>query len=135
MSGRWIAAFACLAVAGCGSEQQLETGTAEALREDVAEVRAAAEEGDRAGALSGLDALHARIAQAESDGELDDRQAVELRRAVRRAKRRVDQELAPEPPPAPVAEPPAKKPKPGKGPPPGRGHGHGDDDDDEEGDD
>ena len=149
MSGRWIVACACLAVAGCGSEPRLEPGTAGALSEDVAAVRAAAREGDRDGALGGLDSLHAAIEQAEADGELDERDAVELRRGVRRAKRRVDQELAaappppaatpeptatPEPPPAAMPAPPGKKPKPAK---PGKGPGHGGDDEDgdEEGDD
>jgi hypothetical protein len=94
MSGRWIVACACLAMAGCGSEQQLEPATAGALSEDVAAIRAAAREGDRPGALEAIERLRDRIDRAEDDGELDDAEAAALRQGVRRAERRVGHEVA-----------------------------------------
>jgi hypothetical protein len=142
MRRRWIVALASLAVAGCGSDPQLGAGAAGELRSDVDAVRAAAGEGDRAGALRALDRLAGRIDRAEADGELAACDASALRQGVRRAKRQAEREVpepAPEATPEPTATPepvptaePGKKPKPPKGESRGKGHGR---DGDDEGDD
>jgi hypothetical protein len=126
VSGRWILVCVCLAVAGCNAEPRLEAPAAEALRGDVADARAAARDGDRAAALSALDRVHDGIEQAEAGGELDEREAANLRQGVRRAKRRVDQELA-EPtatatPAGPATGEPGEGPDPPEGGEPGTGN-------------
>jgi hypothetical protein len=105
MPGRWIAVLACVAVAGCGSEPRLAAGTADRLHGAVEEARTTAADGDRDGALQALDRLERRIDAAETDGELSNAEAAELRRGAGRARRQVRREIQPPAPPAATAEP------------------------------
>ncbi len=100
MRRRWIALLACLAVAGCGSEERLAAGTAERLHDAVTTARAAAADGDRDAALRALDRLDRRVTEAAGDGELAEADADALRRGVRRARASVRREVEP---PAPAA--------------------------------
>jgi hypothetical protein len=112
----WIAALAALALAGCGSDAQLDSGTADGLHRDVAAVRAAAQAGDRAAALAALDRLSAEVRGAQQAGEIADADARTLRTSIGRARRRIEQDIAaPTPAPTPTATPaPPLKPKHGK---------------------
>jgi hypothetical protein len=142
MRRHWIAALACLAAAGCGSEPQLTSGTAGRLHDAVTTVREAAADGDRDGALRALDRLEERVISAERDGELTRAEADAISSGITHARSRVRQEVqppaaaTPTSTPTPKAKPePAKKPKPlphekgkPKGPakkpgPPGKGKG------------
>jgi hypothetical protein len=143
MRRRWIALLACLAVAGCGSEERLAAGTAERLHDAVATARSAAANGDRDAALRALDRLDRRVREAERAGELAQTDADALRRGVRQARARVRREVeAPAPATTPVptatAEPTAvpeapppgqekkgKKDEPGKGKDKAKGKGKG----------
>ena len=98
MSGRWIAATACLLVAGCGSDERLEARTAERLHGDVEEIRTAAADGDRGAALDGFQRLEQRVGRAERDGRLPEGDAEALREAIAAARTQAEREL-PEPPP------------------------------------
>ena len=100
---RWLTAvLAALALAGCGSEPGLSSGAAEELHSGVDAVREAADAGDRDGALRALDELRARV----DDADLAEADAVALRRGIRRARRRVEQEVAaPQPTPEATVEP------------------------------
>ena len=118
MRRRWISLLACLAVAGCGSEERLATGTAERLHDAVATARAAAADGDRDAALRALDRLDRRVREAAGDGELAEADADALRRGVRRARASVRREVEP---PAPAATPvPTATPEPTAAPEPRR---------------
>ena len=103
-----MALLACLAVVGCGSDEQLAAGTAERLHDAVATARAAAADGDRAAALRALDRLGRRVTEAEREGELAEAEAEALRHGVARARARVRQEVeAPAPAPTATSEPTA----------------------------
>ena len=101
----WIVLLAAgaLVVGGCGGESvTLDARSAEDLHGQVAAVRAAADEGDRAGALEALDGLQADVKDLEAGGSLAEADAAALRRGIGRARRRVRAEVGA---PAPVPEP------------------------------
>ena len=67
----WIVLLVALVLGGCGDEEPvLSARSAEELHAQVAAVRDAAAEGDRAAALKGLDGLAAQVRDLE--GEEDD---------------------------------------------------------------
>ena len=106
MPGRaWIVLLVAVALGGCGGEEPtLSARSAEQLHEQVAEVRDAAAEGDRAAALKALDGLAGQVRDLEGDESLAASDATALRRGIARARRRVRAELAePEPEPEPTA--------------------------------
>ena len=137
MPGRtWIALLVAVALAGCGGEEPaLSERSAEALHAQVANVREAAAEGDRAAALKALDVLADRVRDLQDEEALAAADAAALERGIARARRRVRTEIAeptatatatatatPTPTPTPTATataaPPKAKPpkaKPGKG--------------------
>lgn len=129
-----IVALAALALGGCGSDAPtLGKRSAEELHAQVAAVREAAGEGDRAAALKALEELSGTVRSLEDKGSLAEADAAALRRGIARARRRVRAELAaPEPaatvtatatptatstpePTATAAPPKGKPAKPGKG--------------------
>ena len=97
-----IVLLAAVALGGCGGEETLSAGSAEQLRSQVAAVREAAGEGDRAAALEALDGLEADVRDLAAGGSLAQADADALRRGIGRARRRVRAEIA-EPTPAPTA--------------------------------
>ena len=131
MPGRtWIALLAAVALAGCGGEEPpLSKRSAEALHAQVAQVREAAAEGDRAAALKALDGLADRVRELQDEVALAAADAAALERGIARARRRVRTEIAepaatatatptPTPTATATAAPPKGKPpkaKPGKG--------------------
>jgi hypothetical protein len=127
----WIvAATAALALAGCGSDRQLDSGTAAKLHRDVAAVRAAAQAGDRAAGLSALDRLAADVDGAQ----LADDDARTLRTSIARARRTFARTVA-APTPTPTATPtPTPTPPPPKEEKHGKGEGKGNKHDEEGGD-
>jgi len=91
-------------LAGCGSEPRLSAGTADALHEDVAAARTAAQDHDPDAAVAALTDLEKQIDAAERDGELSGDAAAALRRGAARARRRAGREIAPlQPAPEPTA--------------------------------
>jgi hypothetical protein len=128
-----IVVLAAVALGGCGGETSLSASSAEELRAQVAAVRQAASDGDRAAALEALDGMADQVRDLEAGGSLAKADADALKRGIAGAKRRARAEIA-EPEPAATAEPtatatatpvppPAKPPKPGKGK--GKGNGKG----------
>ena len=132
-----IAVLAAVALAGCGGDATLSASSAEELKAQVAAVRRAASDGDRAAALETLDGMADQVRDLEAGGSLAKADAAALRRGIARAKRRARAEIA-EPEPAATAEPtatatatatatpvppPAKPAKPGKGKGNGKGKG------------
>ena len=130
-----IVVLAAVALGGCGGETSLSASSAEELKAQVAAVRQAAADGDRAAALEALDGMADQVRDLEAGGSLAKADADALERGIARAKRRARAEIA-EPEPAATAEPtatatatatpvppPAKPPKPGKGK--GKGNGKG----------
>jgi len=119
-----IVALAAVVLGGCGKDQPvLSTGSADELHAQVAAVRAAAADGDRAKALKALDGLAEKVRGLEDGGSLAAADATALRRGIGRAKRKVREEVAPAPTPtpAPTATPtpvPTATPAPAK--PPGK---------------
>jgi len=126
-----IVVLAAVALGGCGDEASLSASSAEELKAQVAAVRQAASDGDRAAALEALDGMADQVRDLEAGGSLAKADAAALRRGIARAKRRARAEIA-EPEPAATAEPtatatptptatatpvppPSKPPKPGKG--------------------
>jgi hypothetical protein len=91
-----------LVVGGCGDDPTLPAKSAEDLHAQVAAVRTAVDEGDRAGALEALDGLQADVKDLEAGGSLPEADADALRRGIGRARRRVRAEVEAT---APVAEP------------------------------
>ena len=91
----WIVLLVALALGGCGDEEPvLSARSAEELHAQVAAVRDAAAEGDRAAALKGLDGLAARIRDLEGEEALAAADASALRRGIARARRQVRAEIA-----------------------------------------
>jgi hypothetical protein len=91
----WIVLLAAVALGGCGGEEPtLSASSAEQLHAQVAEVRDAAAEGDRAAALKGLDGLAARVRDLEAEESLAASDATALRRGIARARRQVRAEIA-----------------------------------------
>src|ERR671933_623725 len=87
--------------------ERLSAGAAAELHGQVDAARAAARDGDRAGALRALNRLDAGVRRAEADGELSGDDADALRRGVAQAKAQVRREVpAPAPTPA-TSETPA----------------------------
>lgn len=132
MRGRpWIVLLAAVALGACGGEEPaLSARSAEELHAQVAAVRDAAAEGDRAAALKGLDGLAARVRDLEGEESLAAADATALRRGIARARRRVRAEIAepaatatatatatPVPTATATAAPPKAK--------PGKGNGNG----------
>jgi hypothetical protein len=125
MGWRWIVVPVVVAgLAGCGSDPQLSSGTADALHKDVAAARTAAHNHDPDAAASALADLEKKIDAAEQDGELSGDAAAALRRGAGRARRRAAREIAPlQPAPEPTATatatatpmPTVAPPEPGKG--------------------
>ena len=124
-----IAVLAAVALGGCGDGETLSASSAQELKAQVAAVRKAASDQDRAAALEALDGLADQVRDLEAGGSLAKADAAALNRGIARAKRRARAEIA-EPEPAATAEPtatatatatatpvppPAKPPKPGKG--------------------
>ena len=126
-----IVVLAAVALCDCGDEASLSASSAEELKAQVAAVRQAASDGDRAAALEALDGMADQVRDLEAGGSLAKADAAALRRGIARAKRRARAEIA-EPEPAATAEPtatatptptatatpvppPSKPPKPGKG--------------------
>ena len=100
----WIVVLAAVAIAGCGGEETLSASRADELHAQVAAVRDAAGEGDRAGALRSLDGLEAAVRDLEAGGSLARADADALRRGIGRARRRARAEIAePTPEPTPRA--------------------------------
>ena len=126
MRGRpWIVLLAAVALGGCGGEEPaLSARSAEELHAQVAAVRDAAAEGDRAAALKGLDGLAARVRDLEGEESLAAADASTLRRGSARARRQVRAEIAEPaatatatatPVPTATATTPPPKAKPGNG--------------------
>ena len=91
----WIVLPVALALGGCGDEEPvLSARSAEQLHAQVAAVRDAAAEGDRAAALKGLDGLAARVRDLEGEEALAAADATALRRGIARARRQVRAEIA-----------------------------------------
>jgi hypothetical protein len=136
-----IVALAAVVLGGCGSEQPvLSRGSADELRAQVAAVRSAAADGDRAKALDALDRLADQVRDLGADGSLAEADAAALRSGIGRARRRVRAEVAPAAtatatpvPTATATATPAPPEPPGKAK--GKGKGKGPKDDDEEGED
>jgi cell division septation protein DedD len=123
--------LAVLVAGGCGGQPRLDASSAGELHAQVAAVRAAAQDGDRAGALEALDGLADQVRDLEAGGSLSAADAAALRRGIERARRRARAEIA-EPTPTATPEPAATAtatataaPKPPKPPKPGKGKGHG----------
>ena len=135
MRGRVLIVVAAVAlVGGCGGEEPtLSKGSADELHAQVAAVRSAADDGDRAAALEALEGLSARVRDLEAGGSLAEADAAALRRGIERARRKVREEVGPAATatPAPTATatatPEPSQGKPGKG----RGKAKGHDADDE----
>jgi uncharacterized protein YceK len=103
----WVALMVAAGLAGCGSDARLSAGAAAELHGQVDAARAAARDGDRAGALRALNRLDAGVRRAEADDELSGDDADALRRGVAQAKAQVRREVpAPAPTPA-TSETPA----------------------------
>ena len=130
-----IAVLAAVALSGCGGDTPLGASSAQELKAQVAAVRKAASEQDRAAALKALDGMADQVRDLEAGGSLAKAEADALRRGIARARRRARAEIA-EPEPAATAEPtatatatatpeppPSTPAKPGKGK--GRGKGKG----------
>ena len=91
----WIVLLVAVALGGCGDEEPvLSARSAEQLHAQVAAVRDAAAEGDRAAALKGLDGLAARVRDLEGEEALAAADATALRRGIARARRQVRAEIA-----------------------------------------
>lgn len=117
---------AALATAGCGGgSQQLQPIDRSRLSSQLTEVRDAAGRGDRSAARQALDDFVGEVGRLQRAGALDATTAGALLLGARRARARLEVELAPpaptqpapttqsEPPPAQAKQPkPAKKPKP-----------------------
>jgi len=89
----WIALLAAVALGGCGGEEpKLSARSAERLHAQVAAVREAAAEGDRAAALKALD----RLAGDVRDARMPAADETALRRGIAQARWKVRAEL-PEP--------------------------------------
>src|SRR5215218_4380492 len=135
MRGRaWIVVMAAVVLGGCGGEPTLSAGAADELHAQVAAVRDAAQDGDRAAALEALDGLADQVRDLEAGGSLAEADANALRRGIGRARRRVRAEVAEPtatPTPTPTATPvPTATPEPQQAKPPkGKGKGHGKDKD------
>ena len=135
MRGRVLIVVGAVAlVGGCGGEEPtLSKGSADELHAQVAAVRSAADDGDRAAALEALEGLSARVRDLEAGGSLAEADAAALRRGIERARRKVREEVGPAATatPAPTATatatPEPSQGKPGKG----RGKAKGHDADDE----
>ena len=128
-----IVVLAAVALGGCGGDATLSAGSAQKLEAQVAAVRQAASEGDRAGALEALDGMADQVRDLQAGGSLATADAEALRRGIARAKRRARAEIA-EPEPAATAEPTATatatatatpEPPPAKPAKPGNGKGKG----------
>ena len=124
-----IVVLAAVALGGCGGGETLSASSAQELKAQVAAVRKAASDQDRAAALKALDGLADQVRDLEAGGSLAKADADALLRGIARARRRARAEIA-EPEPAATAEPtaeptatatatpeppPAKPAKPGKG--------------------
>jgi hypothetical protein len=136
-----IVALAAVVLGGCGGEvPALDRSSADELHAQVAAVRSAAADGDRAKALEALDGLAGQVQDLEAGGSLAKADADALRRGIGRARRKVRDEVAAQTPtptatatpaatptatPAPPKPKPAKPAKPGKPPKPGKGKDHG----------
>lgn len=125
--------LAAVTVGGCGGEPTLSASAADELHAQVAAVRTAAQDGDRAAALEALDGLADQVRDLEAGDSLAEADADALRRGIGRARRRVRAEVAePTPTPTPTATPvPTATPEPAQEKPPkgkGKGKGHGDKD-------
>jgi hypothetical protein len=106
----WIVVLAAVVIGGCGGEPTLSASSADELHAQVAAVREAARNGDRAAALEALDGLADRVRDLEAGGSLAEADADALRRGIGRARRRVRDEVAEPtataaPTPAGTAEP------------------------------
>ena len=101
-----IVVLAAVALGGCGGDATLSASSAEELKAQVAAVRQAASDGDRAAALEALDGMADQVRDLEAGGSLAKADAAALRRGIARAKRRARAEIA-EPEPAATAEPTA----------------------------
>jgi hypothetical protein len=118
------AAIAALALGACGSagSRHLALTDAGVLRADLSAARAAADGGNRAGALASLDRFAARVERLRVSGRLSPADARALAAGAAQALDVATRELpGPVAPVAPVAPalpaPPAREPAP-------RGHGH-----------
>ena len=142
MRGRALIVVAAVALlGGCGGEEPtLGKSSADELHAQVAAVRTAAGDGDRAAALEALDGLSEQVRDLEAGGSLAEADATALRRGIGRARRRVREELAPAPTATATATataevtPEATAPPeggPGKGKGKGKGHGKGDEGDED----
>jgi cell division septation protein DedD len=105
-----IVVLAAVAFGGCGDQPRLSSRSADELHAQVAAVREAAADDDRARALEALDGLAGRVRELEDDGSLAEADADALLRGIGRARRRVRAEIAeptptstPTPTPTPTA--------------------------------
>jgi hypothetical protein len=96
MRNRVLIVALAAVLGGCGSDQPvLSKGSADELHAQVAKVRAAAADGDRAKALQELDALATDVRSLQDEGSLAAADATALRRGIGRARRKVREEIAP----------------------------------------
>ena len=65
-----IVVLAAVALGGCGGEASLSASSAEELKAQVAAVRTAASDGDRAAALEALDGMADQVRDLEAGGSL-----------------------------------------------------------------
>ena len=114
LRGRVLIVVAAVALlGGCGGEEPaLSKSSADELHAQVAAVRSAAADGDRAAALEALDGLAGQVRDLEAGGSLAAADADALRRGIGRARRKVREELAAPaatatPTPTPTATPTA----------------------------
>jgi septal ring-binding cell division protein DamX len=127
-TGVVIVVAAVALVGGCGGEEPtLGKSSADELHAQVAAVRSAAADGDRAAALEALDGLSGQVRDLEAGGSLAEADAAALRRGIGRARRKVREEVAAPaatatatPEPTATATPAPEQGKPAK---PGKGHG------------
>jgi hypothetical protein len=98
-----IVALSALALGGCGGEPPaLSKRSADELHAQVAAVRSAAADRDRAAALEALDGLSGQVRDLEAGGSLAEADAAALRRGIARTRRRVRAEVSPAPTPRPT---------------------------------
>jgi hypothetical protein len=106
-----FASLAALLAPGCGSstEPRLSATAASQLQRELSGVRAAAEDGDEAGALRALSSFSRLVSREARAGNLSAAQARGLRTGIAQARKRIEVEVvapAPAPAPAPPTSPP-----------------------------